>query len=83
MVARSVVERPSPGASFHVDHLGDRVRGILCVRCNNALGQLREATELAEVAVDYLASGGFVPSDAYGLRAAFLVRARGFVQAPG
>lgn len=76
-------ERPGPGESFHVDHLGDQVRGILCVRCNNALGQLRETTELAEIAVDYLASGGFANSGVYELRRQILDRARGLAQAPG
>ena len=40
-------EKPTEGKSFHVDHLGDDVRGILCVRCNNALGQIKESAELA------------------------------------
>ncbi|MFO7591358.1 MAG: endonuclease domain-containing protein, partial [Acidimicrobiia bacterium] len=68
--------RPKTGESFHVDHLGDEVRGILCVRCNNALGQLREAAGLAEVAVDYLASGGFAPTGVYELRRRIVDRAR-------
>jgi hypothetical protein len=53
---------PADDQAFHVDHLGDSVRGILCVRCNNALGQLKEDVGLAERAVDYLDSGGFVPA---------------------
>jgi len=75
--------RPANGESFHVDHLGDVVRGILCVRCNNALGQLRETTELAEIAVDYLSSGGFANTGVYELRQQILDRARGLVQASG
>lgn len=55
-------DAPADGKSFHVDHLGDEVRGILCVRCNNALGLLRERVDLAERAADYLESGGFVPA---------------------
>ena len=61
-------DEPAEGQSFHIDHLGDSVRGILCVRCNNALGLLKERTDLAERAADYLASGGFVPGDVNGLR---------------
>jgi hypothetical protein len=38
------------------------------VRCNNALGQLKERVDLADRAGDYLAIGGFVPGDAYALR---------------
>lgn len=61
-------DEPAEGQSLHVDHLGDQVRGILCVRCNNALGQLKERVDLAARAADYLASGGFVPGDVYALR---------------
>jgi hypothetical protein len=61
-------DEPAEGQSLHVDHLGDQVRGILCVRCNNALGQLKERVDLAHRAADYLASGGFVPGDVYALR---------------
>jgi hypothetical protein len=67
---------PAEGKSFHVDHLEDEVRGILCVRCNNALGLLRERAELAEIAVDYLASGGFAVTAAYELRDVARDRAR-------
>lgn len=74
---------PANGESFHVDHLGDEVRGILCVRCNNALGQLRETSELAEVAVDYLSSGRFANTGVYELRGRIHARARGLVQVPG
>ncbi len=75
--------RPAQGQSFHVDHLGDRVRGILCIRCNNALGQFRETTEIAEVAVDYLASGGFANTGVYDLQVQARARAQGLVQVPG
>jgi len=61
-------DEPGEGQSLHVDHLGDQVRGILCVRCNNALGQLKERVDLAARAADYLGSGGFVPGDVYALR---------------
>ena len=70
-------EVPREGQSFHVDHLGDRVRGILCVRCNNALGQLRERVDLAECAADYLEVGGFVPGCVDELRSSALERALG------
>ena len=76
-------EAPRPDESFHVDHLGDVIRGILCVRCNNALGQLREDVAIAERAVDYLASGGFVPSGAYEERETAIARAGLLVKAPG
>ncbi len=67
---------PEDGRSFHVDHLDDVVRGVLCVRCNNALGQLKEDPELAARALDYLESGGFVPAATYELRDLAHERAR-------
>lgn len=51
------------------------MRGILCVRCNNALGQLKERVELVERAADYLDVNGFVPADVYGLEQAARTRA--------
>lgn len=77
------LEPPQPGESFHVDHLGDLIRGVLCVRCNNALGQLREQVEIAERATEYLSSGGFVPGGVYELRDLAVARARSLVKAPG
>jgi hypothetical protein len=79
------LEPPRPGESFHVDHHDERdgVRGILCVRCNNALGQLREDIAIAERAVDYLASNGFVPSGTYADQALAVARAKGLVGVSG
>jgi hypothetical protein len=67
---------PEGRKSFHVDHLGDVVRGILCVRCNNALGQLKEHSELLLRAADYVDAGGFVPGGVYQLKAQAVDRAR-------
>jgi Recombination endonuclease VII len=69
-------EVPEAGRSFHVDHLGDRVRGILCVRCNNALGQLKERVDLLERAADYVDAAGFAPSGVYQLQGEARERAR-------
>jgi hypothetical protein len=76
---------PDSDERFHVDHHDPRggVRGILCVRCNNALGQFREDVEIAARAVDYLASDGFVRTGAYELEAAAVLRARRLVATPG
>jgi hypothetical protein len=36
------------------DHQTGRVRGVLCQRCNQAIGLLREDTELMKKAIHYL-----------------------------
>ncbi|MBM3672935.1 MAG: hypothetical protein FJW86_12260 [Actinobacteria bacterium] len=76
-------DKPKAGESFHVDHCEAGVRGILCVRCNNALGQLREDEGIAGRAVDYLASNGFVLTSYCEMRELAIVRAGGLVKAPG
>lgn len=49
-------DRPPEGVSLHVDHDHDTgvVRGLLCIRCNNALGALRESDEVVLRAAAYL-----------------------------
>jgi hypothetical protein len=49
-------ERPEVEARMHVDHehATGRIRGILCSRCNHAIGLLREDVALFERAVRYL-----------------------------
>lgn len=48
--------QPTRGVSLHVDHchLTGRVRGILCFRCNNALGDFDHDTTLVTAAARYL-----------------------------
>ncbi len=49
---------PTPGISLHVDHdhgTGE-IRGLLCVRCNNALGLFREDTDLLKRAARYVSA---------------------------
>lgn len=75
--------RPAEGQSLHVDHLSDAVRGILCIRCNNALGLLRESPGLVARAQDYLDAGGFAPSGAYEAHGLATARARSLVRGSG
>jgi hypothetical protein len=45
---------------LYVDHshMNGRVRGLLCVRCNNGLGQFRDSVEVLHKAAEYVARGG-------------------------
>ena len=36
------------------DHSTGKVRGLLCVNCNSALGKLKESTTLLQSAINYL-----------------------------
>jgi CRISPR/Cas system-associated protein Cas10 (large subunit of type III CRISPR-Cas system) len=47
---------PAEGGSLHVDHdhVTGKVRGLLCFRCNNAIGDLRDDIELVYRMLDYL-----------------------------
>lgn len=49
-----------PGKRLHVDHCHDskRVRGLLCAKCNTALGLLGDDYDRVRVAADYLRYGG-------------------------
>lgn len=46
------------GRTFHVDHdhVTGEVRGLLCVKCNQGIGLLRENPALLHMAVEYLQS---------------------------
>jgi hypothetical protein len=47
---------PGGRGSFHVDHnhVTGEIRGLLCRRCNNAIGQFEDSAELLKAAIDYL-----------------------------
>ena len=49
--------RPERLASLHVDHCHDsgRIRGLLCLNCNQGIGKLGEDPELLRRAAEYLA----------------------------
>jgi hypothetical protein len=49
-------EPPPESGSLHVDHDHEsgRVRGLLCVRCNNGIGLFKEDPDLFERALTYV-----------------------------
>lgn len=49
------------GCGTHVDHCHEtnKVRGILCINCNHALGKMKDSVEILQRAIEYLeASSG-------------------------
>jgi len=52
----AICGRPPKKTSLHVDHDHESgvMRGLLCVGCNNALGQFRDSTDLLARASSYL-----------------------------
>ena len=54
-------DRPLHRRSMRIDQRADAVRGILCVRCDDALRHLRDDPELILRAAEYVSLGGFAP----------------------
>lgn len=54
----AICGRPPTKAALHVDHdhATGEIRGLLCIGCNNALGQFRDEATLLERAADYVSS---------------------------
>ena len=56
MAAPCAERKPSGAISLHVDHdhRTGRIRGILCFRCNNAIGDLEDDPELLTRGAEYV-----------------------------
>jgi hypothetical protein len=52
----------APAVHVDHDHRSGRVRGLLCFRCNAAIGQLGDDPLVVRRAARYLESGGFRPA---------------------
>lgn len=53
----AICGRPPKSVALHVDHATGVIRGLLCIGCNNALGQFRDNTELLARASSYIVGG--------------------------
>jgi len=54
----AICKEPPSRYRLHVDHchITGRVRGLLCVSCNTALGLLKDSPERCQIAAEYLES---------------------------
>lgn len=48
------------GKHIDHDHFIGKVRGMLCLKCNTALGNFKDDPTLLQKAIDYIKSSGFV-----------------------
>jgi len=60
------IDKPMGIGCFHVDHdhITKEVRGLLCQKCNMAIGLFRDNSNLLRVAADYLDSFGVMRTEA-------------------
>lgn len=59
-VCKSTTPNTDRIKNFPIDHchVTGKVRGLLCSRCNRAIGLLQDKVELLEAAVEYLKANG-------------------------
>jgi hypothetical protein len=81
----AICGRPPGKSALHVDHDHETgaIRGLLCVGCNNALGQFKDNAELLQRAAAYLNKDLLTFSQVEELRALAVVRAGELRTMPG
>ncbi len=54
--------RSGPGKTWHIDHnpINGKVRGLLCSRCNTALGLFKDSISVLRLAIKYIQTDGEV-----------------------
>ncbi len=81
----AICGRPPKKAALHVDHDHETsaVRGLLCVGCNNALGQFKDSTDLLARASSYLEGDVLTLEAVAGLDGLARLRAGELSRTPG